>query len=182
MPQQQYDPYASHLPALSVVLGRLGHSIRSVLEVGCGFYSTPLFRSFCAAKEMGEHVILESDGQWRKRVSSLFDVEVRLFDGDALPDDVQQRHWDLAFIDCAVESSRGQHALNLHGQADVIVLHDSNHDWDIAYEYSAIIPLWSHAYHFTETYPHTLVLTDSDDIWTALGLERLNQRSATHGH
>jgi len=170
MTQKPYDPYASHLPAMCFILGRLGRAIRSILEVGSGFYSTPFFRAFASSVLKTEHVILESDEGWAAYVASLFDVFVRPFKVNELPDDIVQRHWDLAFIDCLAESTRAQHALTLKNNADVIVLHDSNPDWDVAYEYSAIIPLWKYAHHFTATYPHTLVLTDEDDIWEALGL------------
>ena len=179
MTPQPYDPSASHLPALAFILGRLGPSVRSILEVGSGFYSTPLLHAFCAGSK-AEHVILESNGQWRENVANLFDVEVLAFDVNELPDDIVQRHWDLAFIDCLVESTRAQHALALKDNADVIVLHDSNPDWNMAYEYSAIIPSWKHSHHFTETYPHTLLLTDSDDIWHTLGLQNSLTSGAKH--
>ena len=179
MTAQPYDPYASHLPALSFILGRLGPSVRSILEVGSGFYSTPLLHAFCAGSK-AEHVILESDETWRNSISSLFDGVIQLFDAESLPDEVVQRQWGLAFIDGPVEASRAQHAIRLKDTADVIVLHDSNPNWDVAYGYSAIIPLWKHAHHFTETYPHTLVLTDSDDTWHTLGLQNSLTSGAKH--
>lgn len=47
-------------------------------------------------------------------------------------------------------------------------MHDSNPDWDRAYGYSSLIPMWKHHTQFTICYPHTLLLTNNEDIWDSI--------------
>lgn len=156
----KYDPYASHFPVLLQVLRCLMPS--SILEIGAGFYSTPLLESWTYARG-GEHYILETDSAWAKSISSLFGIKITNFCGGQLPIEVN-RNWDMAFIDCAVERTRAGYALALRENARIIILHDSNPDWDAAYKYSAIIPQWKHHRQFAACYPHTLLLSNTDDV------------------
>jgi len=160
------DPYASHLPALSRILTALHEHVRSVLEIGGGIYSTPLFRVFTAGVG-GEHVVLESRKTWRDELTRLFEIEVVPFTVDALPACVL-REWDIAFIDCEKEASRAPHALALKDRAKVIVLHDSNSDWEAAYGYSKITSQWKYQKQFTTCYPHTLAMTNDAECGRAL--------------
>lgn len=159
------DGYATHLPVLCHVLRAIEPF--NVLEVGCGWYSTPLLRIYTEGRG-GEHYILETNEIFAQEVASHYECMVQVFDGHSLPTEACC-HWGLAFIDSAPESGRGRLALELKEWASVIVLHDSNPDWEPAYGYSGIIPQWKHHKQFTQLYPHTLVLTDSDEVWQDLG-------------
>lgn len=157
---------ATHLPALHHVLRHAG-SIRSILEVGAGFYSTPLLSCHAAAVG-GEHVVLESKPAWAKQVLEWYDVEAEPFTIGELPEWVLQRPWDLAFIDNAVADSRPAHALALIDCAKIVMLHDSNPDWDAEYRYSTVIGRWKHHRQFKACYPWTILLTNDDEVWRRL--------------
>lgn len=158
------DRYASHLPPLLYVLKRV--QPECILEVGCGAYSTAMLSAY-AAGSCCEHHILEGDATYLAKVQDLYNCEIDLFDPHHLPDNVF-RHWDLAFIDNLPEKTRAEIAVALKEYANVIVLHDSNPNWEPAYRYSKIIPMWNHSLQFTELYPHTLVLTDDEELWGVL--------------
>lgn len=161
------ERYASHLPVLSFVAMRLHDKIDSVLEVGCGYYSTPLLSVLAAGKGL-RRTILESDREWAAQISDLFGVAVTQFNAEELPASVV-RQWGLVFIDSAIEAARARHAIRLREYAKVIILHDSNPDWDAHYRYSEIVGEWKHAKQFTKCYPHSLLLTNDDDAWGLLG-------------
>lgn len=164
-----YDQYASHLPVLSRIISAASR-IESILEVGAGFYSTPMLNAFAVGAGC-DHVVLESDKTWRDNITQWFDIKVQMFDLSELPQDILDQRWSLVFIDCQDERSRSRHALALKNMADMIVLHDSNPDWDHAYKYSEIIPLWKYSHQFTATYPHSLLLTNDQLIWEAISKE-----------
>jgi hypothetical protein len=161
---------ATHLPVLSEVLIKLRP--RDIIEVGCGLYSTPILRTYVAIRG-GEHFILETDQKYQSIMSKLCGCEIDLFDGTNLPSKAL-RAWGLAFIDHSPANVRAPIAIELQGLANVIVLHDSNPEWDkrfkkkAGYGYSKIIPKWKYHKHYTVIDPHTLVLTDSDEVWQAL--------------
>jgi len=162
---------ASHLPVLSKIL--MAIRPRDIIEVGAGLYSTPMLRTYVNLRG-GEHFILETNPKYQSLVSRLCRCDIDLFDGTSLPPEALCP-WGLAFIDHSPAYVRAPVAVALQKWARIIVLHDSNLEWDVSfkrgrgYEYSKIIPQWKHHRQFTELYPHTLVLTDSDEVWQDLG-------------
>lgn len=166
----KYDRYASHLPVLIHTLRCLGTSVRSILEIGCGFYSTPILAAFSLASGC-EHVVIETERKWAESVSRVFGITVDSFSTGCLPPHTH-RKWDVVFIDSAVAASRAGYALALRNQARVILLHDSNLNWDRAYHYKTLYPQWRFYVNFTETYPHTLLLTNDEQAWESVGKTR----------
>jgi len=154
----------SHMPVLLRVLREL--QPHTVLEVGAGWYSTPLLQAYSLSRGR-EHCILETNAEYGDAVSKLYGCHIQLFDGVTVPDNVK-RPWGLVFID-HVQDGRRIMALAMKDRAAVIVLHDSQPKHDRAYRYSTIIPKWKYHRQFTDVYPHTLMLTDSDEVWQVLG-------------
>ena len=146
---------------------------RDIIEIGAGIYSTPMLMAYVSVRG-GDHLILETNRKYQLAMNSVCGCEMDLFDGETLPPKAFCP-WGLAFIDHNPAEARAIVAAALQGWAGVIVLHDSNPEWDekfgrgAGYGYSKIIPRWKHHKHFTAIDPHTLVLTDSDSVWQALG-------------
>jgi hypothetical protein len=47
----------------------------------------------------------------------------------------------------------------------MIIMHDSNRDWDHAYQYSTIVANWKFTHNFEKLYPNTLILTNDEGIF-----------------
>lgn len=59
------DPYASHIPFLT----RIGKGVHSVLELGCGLYSTSLFLDLTVYPDLVKLVSVEHDYTWARRMA-----------------------------------------------------------------------------------------------------------------
>lgn len=62
------DPYATHVPVLQYFLAR---TTRPTLELGAGWYSTPLFLNH-AGDNLDHHVTLESNKNWLNDIVSVY--------------------------------------------------------------------------------------------------------------
>jgi hypothetical protein len=108
--------YGTHVPALAatVAVARSG----LVLELGAGYFSTPLLRAMCAA--MGrELVTLDTDREWAEKIGG-----VQVIDDwsaiDALPADLEIA---VVFVDGSSHRLECIRAVGLI--AEFVVVHDS---------------------------------------------------------
>ena len=125
------NPSGTHLPYLAKLLQRIDGPI---LEMGSGFFSTPLlywhtvmhgqpFRSY------------ESKKSWAETMGH--------------PVQFIQK-WD--------------HAIAVKDLADYVVLHDTEDKHESTYRYSEVWPHFRNRIDFTDILPHTTILSNTQDL------------------
>ena len=165
------DPYATHLPILAHILRQMTGEIESILEIGGGFYSTPLLATY--AHDHGiAHVLAETDRDYAAAIIRLNPIGLTqrikpalMNDPIDLPEPYPGNRWGLVLIDGAPGEVRVLQALHLRECADLIVLHDSEPESDPLYKYSKIVDHWKYRRNYTHLQPHTMALTDNETIW-----------------
>lgn len=151
--------YGSHIPVLVKVM-----SISSgpVLELGSGYYSTPLLYWLCRAGGR-EFVSYEENEKWCEALRR--EIGFRpTFIKDWLDVKIDHIHWSVVLIDHRPAIRRKVTANRLKNNADYIVLHDSEPEIDRFYRYTDIYPLFKYRYDYTKFKPHTVVLSNFKDL------------------
>jgi hypothetical protein len=92
-----YDIGSTHIPVL-VSLGRT-REIRSVLELGAGMYSTPLFLNRNVFPHLESLVSFEDNPEWVKKVLNVC-VDERLILVSDFPN--LEKRYDLIFVDNSI--------------------------------------------------------------------------------
>ena len=171
-----YDPVGSHAPILAALAAMTRGTI---VEMGCGFYSTPLFNLICCAQ--GRNLItFETDGEWLKRFEPLRSDSHGLFhiqDWDKVIADLGQvkgaDRIGLAFVDCKPGEKRADIIRGLRGIAGVVAVHDTetDHATGANYQYGPAFAEYSYYRTFKWMRPYTTVLVD--DLTNAAILKKL---------
>lgn len=141
--------YFSHYPVLAAAVAR---TAGAVLELGCGWGSTPMLRAMCRV----EFRYLESydtNSEWAER----FGVPLVGSWKQWMP---KMKSYSVAFIDAAPGEERRELAMKLKGMATFIILHDHEAGPAAAYYYEQIIPEFKYAETYRLLRPHTLILSD----------------------
>jgi hypothetical protein len=133
------DPYATHIePLIRAALGCDG----AILELGCGYYSTPVLAAIAAHKGV-RFTALSSHADWANRFNARFDVRpIDWTDVDF------GGPWGMVFIDNEQETQdRIRHLPALRLVTRCVVIHDFQHcakygHWDAMREGWTIEP-WS---------------------------------------
>jgi hypothetical protein len=163
--------YGSHLPPLIKALSKT-HG--PVLELGMGFYSTPLLHAVCVA-EGRQLVSLDSEPDfvdWGKQYATATHSVVCVRDWDQA---VIERPWDVVLVDHAPANRRAVEAARLAPWARYILIHDSNGRYEYEYHLSAIYPLFKYRYDWTLLEPATVILSNLIDL---ADFERLQRNHA----
>jgi predicted O-methyltransferase YrrM len=131
-------PGATHIALLAAVVAR---SKGSVLELGCGDFSTPLLHLLCKPPRV--LVSVDNDAAWVDRFLDLDTAYHAVRRVERWEDTFEMRvtregQWDVAFVDCAPAEARVPLIEQLLGRAKQIVIHDTEHP---LYGYERI---WSH--------------------------------------
>lgn len=158
-----------------------------ILELGCGWYSTPLLHEIAACQDRFL-VTHDNDPEWMRRFWHTFSDEnhvVEMLDRSQWSrrlENVSTR-WGLVLVDHGPTPEtprnhrgllnaldRGQAVLDLMDRTDVFVLHDTEPGVRWEYDWDRVLPLFK--YSFTDkTLPvHTTVLSNVIDVggreWT----------------
>lgn len=151
--------HGSHIPILVKVMSI---SDGPVLELGAGFFSTPLLGWLCRAKGR-EFVSYENNEKWCEALRRNIGFHPKFVKnwGDIKVDDT---HWSVAFIDLRPGIRRKVCANRLKDNADYIVIHDSEPDINKFYRYTDIYPLFKYRYNYTKVRPNTVVLSNFKDL------------------
>lgn len=152
--------WGSFLPTLQAVLEV---SVRPVLEVGVGFYSTPMLHKFCAAAKR-PLVSIEEDPEWFDYFSKAYAAEGHHFahgNYDQLLPLVAGRRWGVIFMDHSPGPRRGRDVDLLLDWADFIVVHD--YHLAIMEEIGPRVAI-HHRYIADKTQPPTLVVSKQLEI------------------
>ena len=152
------NDYSTHVPIL-IGLARL-REIRTVLEFGCGYYSTLTFLNRTAFPDLQRLRSVENDVEWADMISEVANDDDRWtlnrIDGetaDAVPR-LDLEAFDLILIDdsktSAQRSSTIRAIANKHPQRPWIAIHDYEVD-----EYQGAARAFKHRYAFKAYNPHT---------------------------
>jgi len=134
-----------------------------ILELGTGFYSTPVLHWLCAENKR-KLVSYESSEQYIEVANNyIADFhEVHLVD-DWSKIDISQ-HWSIVFVDHWPSSQRRIEIERVANNADYVIAHDSELEHDKDYQYSKVAPLFKHRYDYNKFYPPTVVFSNFKDL------------------
>lgn len=152
-----YHNYSTHQEALILAFSK---TKGTVLELGCGYYSTPLLYHLCKGAGRKFHSF-DSHKDW---VGLFKDYGVEY-----------TRDWNLGwtdaeliFVDGPVAPINRGGMINRYKDANVLVVHDTEpenrHKYD--YDFSG----FKYVYTFNTQWPHTTILSNHVDVtqWRAL--------------
>lgn len=135
----------------------------SVLELGGGFYSTPLLHWLCLPTKR-ELVTYDSLPQYFnaiKRYESDFHKVILVDDWDKAE---IKRPWEIVFIDHWPAERRIEEVKRLANLAKYVVVHDTENSQSHQYHYEKIYPLFKYHYKYRGVKPHTSILSNFVDI------------------
>lgn len=147
-----FDPYSTHVPALALAVSLYGPR---VLEIGCGWYSTPLLHSISS-----EVVTLENNSEWAEKFKAIAIDKIRV-----VPDMVAAAYafsacvWDVVFVDCEPVPDRGPIVEMFLGKGCCVVAHDTE-----ATPYLELLTRIKYQRHFNFFVPKTSFLSNVLDV------------------
>ena len=158
------DPYSTHLvPTLTAAIqtGLLWPK-SSILELGCGHYSTPLLASI--AKTQGRNFqFITSDENWAKQFQS-DPNRLQIIDFSHWPEYSFEGEWGMVLVDHEeLVSNRFAQLFKLNEKAKVVVFHDSNRIDEQNISWGLIHMLYQHVYFYDRYYPRTAILSNFVD-------------------
>ena len=153
--------YGSHVLAL---LPCLHWTQGPVLEVGAGYYSTSLLSLYSQSRYCRT---LESDRHWLEKVRNFFPgTDISENKGheflhvenyrDAIMDD---RDWDIVFIDQGDHADRVETALRMKGKSRLVILHDTER-----VNLDSALNGYRYRYDLRTVFPHTSIASQVDDL------------------
>ncbi len=131
------NPHGTHIPVLLACLHR---STGPILELGGGWYSTPLINAFSHGRLART---IESNPEWFTKISSIGPCHpdtmkshqfVLAPDYDLAP--LEDQQWAVAFIDHAPAERRIKDIERLRSHSTLIIAHDTEDD---AYNYHPLL-------------------------------------------
>lgn len=166
------NPFATHMP---VLLACLRHTTGPILEMGAGFFSTPLINAFAVGRLART---IETDGHWFSTLAPIctrksFYPHQHQF--QYLPDyadaTLEDQFWSVALIDHGPAERRQLDIARLRGRCELLVVHDSE---SAAYDYGPALDLFRYRYDYKRMLPWTSVVSDSDPLdWLDEALQPL---------
>lgn len=159
-----YDPWSTHIPALALAVHRFGPR---VLEIGCGWYSTPLLHTMSNQVQT-----IETDEIWAKKFNSVTNGKLTM-----VPDVLGgasafcEFPWDVVFVDCDPVSLRVACVELFLNRKCCVVAHDTE-----APNYAPLLPTVKYVRHFDFNLPRTSFLSNTVDV-TATFIEFYNSRA-----
>ena len=161
---QKYNPsWCSFIPVLLKIFPL---SEGPILELGTGFFSTPILHMLC----MDTNRMLISFENDR----SFFDLEQKfindphqiIFTDDWDRINIDNTHWGMALVNHKPAERRVEEIRRLANIADFIIIHDSEPSQNHHYHYDLIYPLSKFRYDYQSKprYAHTTVLSNLKDL------------------
>lgn len=147
-----YDIWSTHMAPLALAIQKFG---RRVLEIGSGWYSTPMVHL------LSDHALtLETDPAWASRFVPICNGKIKttstlVQDAMALSD----QEWDVVFIDCESGLDRVNCARIFLEKRCCVVGHDT--EW--AY-WSELLSTVRFVRHFDFMMPRTSFMSNAIDV------------------
>jgi hypothetical protein len=149
------DGYATHLPVLMTMLSK---TTGPVIELGCGWYSTPLMHYVCKQTNR-ELWSLETDAAWINQFTkyNTGNHKVELI-SDWNNHDFLSKYWSLVFVDHAPALQRKVTMRQMMDNADFFVVHDT--EADHVYQYSEVFKDFKYRFDYMEFRPWTSIVSN----------------------
>lgn len=153
--------WGSHIPLLIKVIE---HTVGDVLELGMGWYSTPLLHWMCSDMKRNLYSYENNKGYF-----DLFQNGLNEFHKTYLIDSYEgigvDKNWGVVFIDINPMEIRAPLALSLSKCADTIVVHDSEYREEKFYHYRELLyPAFKYRYDYTKFRPNTSVFSNFNSL------------------
>jgi hypothetical protein len=152
--------YSTHIP---VLIKALRMTEGAVLEMGAGFFSTPIIHWLCVPHRRYV-TTLESNTQFLELALNFKDTYHRVKSVKNWEEAKIESDWGMAFIDHDPASRRRHDLARLANCARLIVLHDTSPAQDHSFGYKDIYPLFKYIYHYWDIFPGTSMLSNYIDL------------------
>jgi hypothetical protein len=159
------NPFATHMP---VLLAFLEHTNGPVLELGSGWFSTPIVSAFATDRLVRT---IETNPEWYVRVAGLGIYQPItqhrhqfLFVPDYNDAMILDQQWDVVILDHEPPPRRGHDALVLRDRCRFMIGHDSEHP---DYRYAEAFDQFRYRFTDSRRLPWTTVVSDEPLDWLA---------------
>jgi len=157
------DAAGSHLPILCKAFE---HSDGPILEMGTGYWSTPILDMLCKLRKKRHILSLENDPEYyeinkAKYQSSYHDVKL-INDWDNAP--IDDNFWGLVLIDHRPALRRKTDIVRLRLKAYYILAHDSEQEINQFYRYDRVYKHFKYRYEFKDCPPETTIFSNFSDL------------------
>ncbi len=154
-----YPHWGSHLPLLIKIVPMTSGS---VLELGLGFFSTPVLHWLCFEKNR-ELVSYDDDHTFIKMFKQFpCDYHKILMVDDW--DKIQiEKPWDVALVDHQ-DKRRKFEVKRLANYAKYVIVHDTNPGADYWFKFSEVFPLYKYRRDYTQYRNNVTVLSNFVDL------------------
>ncbi len=154
---------STHIPTLLKVIPK---TTGDVAELGAGFFSTPVLHWLCQGRKLYTY---ENDPEYYRMAKHFQSNNHRVRPFDKIDFD---RHWSVVFIDHSTKvggnapeghRQRGDDILKFKN-VDIFILHDTEPGELEHYHYDLVMPHFKYRLDWTETKPHTSVISNVIDV------------------
>ncbi len=160
------NPFATHMPVLLACLRR---TTGPVLELGSGWFSTPLVAAFATDRLVRT---VETNHEWYDRLSRVCTYQPItrhrhqiVFVPDYNDAPVDDHQWSVVLLDHEPPPRRGVDALRLRDRCQLMIGHDSEHS---DYGYGPVFDKFKYRFTLSSVFPWTTVVSDTDPLdWIA---------------
>ena len=177
---EPYDGgYFSHLAPLTAAISA---TAGPVLELGCGWGSTPVLSAMCHVMRR-RLVTIETQQLFFERFVRTFKHEILCLGGDpdrfrhngefeqawsALPTVILSTFWSVTFIDFYPGEARKDAIRLLADKSEIIIAHDAEcdgkHGGGGNYDYDSVTPSFRYVSYYRTMTPVTLLLSNRRDV------------------
>jgi len=154
------ETWATHLPILAAFAAR---TQGPVLEMGTGYYSTPVLHGICHLRRL---VSIDNNGPFMQQFLDLrspFHEFHHVPDWNAWDGKLIETPWDVAFVDHAPGERRAIDIEKLRRWARFIVVHDTHPDAVKELGFEPLFSSFRYRLDYTRLVPWTTVLSDKAD-------------------
>lgn len=154
--------HGTHLTVLKAVVDC---TTGPVLEMGCGFGSTPHLHKWCESTKR-QLVSLENNQEWLNKLKHFeTDWHQLLFVKDwALCKLIDSIYWDVVLVDHAPGERRKFDINRLQNQAKFVVVHDTEQAPGSDYQYEPTFQLFKHRFDDKRTQVWTTVVSNKYNL------------------
>lgn len=151
---------ATHIPVLVRAFDLSGGD---VLELGTGYFSTPILRWLC---EMGRRKLYSYDKSnfWYQKALAKpapFHEVIKVDNWDKIE---IERPWGLVLVDHSPDERRWVEIKRLANWAEYIIIHDSNLSKFKNYGYEKIWSLFKYRFNYNKISPNTTVVSNFNSL------------------
>jgi hypothetical protein len=170
------DPYSTHLvPSITAAMhSGLIWPTSTILELGCGHYSTPILSSIAKGQNR-KFRLITSDANWAKPFEK-DPHQLDLIDFSMWKGLEFQEEYGMVLIDHEeLVIDRFVHLFQLSERAKVVVFHDANRIDEMGVSWDAMHLLYRYIYFYDRYFPKTAILSnyvDPSHWFNGLGRER----------